>query len=606
MAVEPGAQAEVQLEPRGVEVKATPTPQMGGAPAADLHSAFTRNLTIVSGGEVEAADGRVIQTDGVLGDEKNRIDGRLAEISAAGLSLAERKAEFGRGLRGARAVRQLEGEKRKIDAVGSRRVGDADRSIRDQKRKIDQLLKDHRVTDNTRAIWDNVIAVDQFLDGNPDTTDLSPIQINLGLLGWTRPGLTRERIEDRTDTVRAVAQGFVDYRILRLGKGRGDERVKGLVNYEVERDQARAQHQQEVEEAEGKLVAARGEAERWAQENAAFKDQDTPEQRRIKESRREITGVEDYLRTNYVPDIDQLGQVRGELESVSARLERAIQLREEAAEIFGEGGIRGKGRDIGLSTQPLEKRRQELIAQLDMLEDPVKRLTQQVAPAELRNMVARVNTQDFDINSVSQAERPLASAVMVLLGKGAVRVGEIGAEEEPGAEEVPQGGAGVAAGPTNDEIDPATASLEELTPLARNLTAEQLALIPAANLARLAIEGRLTLYQLADSWQDNAATPLNNQLINEFYSTMQAVLENSVKEGGLNPDTAIPVLILDAMQRAAAWSSLSINVYTPLSLDRFRSELDDVLRNQAEKDPMLEDAKRLLEVASEASKLLRS
>lgn len=586
---------------RGIEVTPRSIPVFDGTNVPDIQDAFVGNLNLVSGGEVTSVNGEVIQTDGILGSAKIRIDTRLEQITLAGEALAADKEQFGKGrLRGPRAVRELEQENRRTSQADNRVLSESRKRIREQQERIKKLCKERHITGDLQTTYDSMLVVEEYLANN-NSADLQPVRQNLDALKWTRRTPTRERIEDLLDGARTAAQGYDEYKSLRIGQGEGDSRIKGLRDFEAEVQAVAERRNTNAADIKSRLEAAKAKAQDWEKKNAEFRNQDTPEQRRLKTSHALITRVEEYLDSHYVPDADRLTQVGTGL--AQAR-ENLAESKASLAKIAGIVGRRAAKLVLGIASRQalgdLEEKVADLESEQHRLVDPTSRLTQEAAPRELKDMVKKVQAPGFDVARIAPRERILAGAVTALLGRGIVTVDKQATEEETPLQE---GGVPEVAGPAEGDLDTGSESLREQ----RSINPEAIQPgQPARVVALYGMTGLLRGEELQKRPINVEAQRINDDLVDHF-DTMEADLKNSLEasERG-NPGISrndLAELTVDALKRVATYlmydptESVNVDIFA-MSLDRLSNE------NQApEEKAKLERAKRLLAVAETAYRL---
>lgn len=562
---------------RGVEVAPTPIPSFNGENTSEIHDAFVSNLNLVSGGEVTSVNGELIQTDGILGSAKIKIDTRLEQIALTGEALAAEKEQFGKGrLRGPRAVRQLEQASRRVSQADNRLISENRKRVREQEDRIKKLCKEKHITADLKDTYNNMIAVEEYL-ANANTADLQPIWLRLEALKWIGRTPTRERIEDLLNGARTAAQGYDEYKALRVGQGEDENKVKGLRDFSEELYVAEDRRNENAADIKSRLEAARAKAQDWEKRNAEFKDQDTPEQRKLKTSHALIKKIEDYLGPNYIPDSDKLAQVGVGL--VQAR-ENLAESRASLAKIAGIVGRRTAKAALGIASRQalgdLEKKVADLEKEQHRLVDPVKRLTQEGAPKELKSMVKKVQAKGFDMAKIAPRERILAETVSALLGKGVVAVEKQSTEEEtPLIEgEIPE-----VVGPSEDEMP------------------------EVARLADLGMSGSLTVAQLQNFPVNPEAQGINDDNVDpRYFGTLETDLKTALEAAergkpGISQDD-LSELIVDALRRTAlhlkSFPSDQLVSFTDIK-SSIITQLHQI-QNPAEKDS-LDKAMRLLKVA---------
>src|SRR3989344_4704935 len=307
---QPALTAEQARTPNSVEVKPTPIPKFDGQNASGVQDAFTANLNLVSGGNVTTADGQTIQTPGILGSAQDKIAARLEEINAAGQALAGEREQFEGGrLRGPRAVRKAEQEKRQISRADNQASAAARNQVRTQEGKISGLCAREHISKDSQAKYDHMIAVEEYLNANLDATDLQPIQESLNALKWT--AFTRKEIGYVLAGATTTAQGYDEYKTLKIGQ-------KSLqANLQKAEEQSRVN----ADALNAKLQETRAKAKEWEDRNAKFRREDTPEQRRLKKDHALGQAVSEFLNSSYVPDAARLTQVGEDLLKATGELE---------------------------------------------------------------------------------------------------------------------------------------------------------------------------------------------------------------------------------------------------------------------------------------------
>lgn len=604
MAIAPeivGRSIEQAVVSKGVEVAPRSIPVFDGANVVEVQDAFTGNLNLVSGGAVAAVDGEVIQTDGILGSAKIKIDTKLEQIAFTGEALAQDRGQFGKGrFRGPRAVRELEQENRRTSQADNKVLSENRKRVKEQQDEIKKLCKEKHITPDLQTTYDSMIGVEEHLANN-GSADLESIRQNLEALKWTRRTPTRERVEDLLDGARTLAPGYEEYKALKIGRGEGDSRIEGLRDFEAAAQTAEQRRNANAADVRSRLEVAKAKAKDWERKNAEFREQDTPEQRRLKTSHALITRVEEYLGPHYVPDADRLTQVGADLIQARGHLADAKDYLTRIAGIVSTRAakfISGKASQEVLGD--LEKKIAHLEDERQQLTDPAKRLTQEGAPRELKAMVKKVQAEGFDMAKIPERERILAEAVTALLGKGIVRAEKQSVEEEtPLAEgEVPE-----VAGPDEGDLDTGSESLREQ----RSINPEAIQLgQPARVVALYGLTGLLRGEELQKRPINVEAQRINDDLVDHF-DTMETDLKNSLEasERG-NPGISrndLAELTVDALKRVATYlkhdptESVNVDIFA-MSLDRLSNE------NQApEEKAELERAKRLLAVAETAYRL---
>lgn len=604
---------------RGVEV--TPVlPTFDGANVIEVQDAFIGNLNLVSGGVATAVDGRAIQTDGILGSAKIKIGSRLEEITQTGEALAQDRGEFSRGrFRGPRAVREIEQEQRRTSQADNRVLTESRKQVKAQQERIRKHCKEHHITGDLLTTYDNMIAVEEYLTNN-GSSDLEPIRSTLEALKWTRRAPTRERIEDLLDGARTLAQGYEGYKALKIGRGENESRVKGLRDFEADFQQANNQRTAHNADVGGRLEAARAKAKDWESRYAQLRTQDTPDQRRLKNSYDLISRTESFLGAHYTPDVDKLTQVgadlteaRGNLASVKDHLANIARIVGSKAAKFVSGeAYRKTGGELEKKIADLEKEQQELV-------DPSKRLTQDGAPKELKAMVRKVQTKGFDLNRIPSKERVLAEAAIALLGKVVVKV-EPQAAEEPvvAAGDVPE-----VSGPAEEEWSLGVEDGDDAAYagfiVGAGVTESDVAAINEAfntgdanKLADLAMRGVLTASQLFALPTNPDAAQINETLISpEYFDTLEADLRTSLKasesgRSGISKDD-LSNLIVDALRRVAPYLVvLSKGPEELVNVDDLRAAIDQSLNDDRILPETVENMKRLLTVVETAYRVRNS
>lgn len=538
--------SEQTVVSKGVEVAPRSIPVFDGANVVEIQDAFTGNLNLVSGGTVAAVDGEVIQTDGILGSAKIKIDTKLEQIAFTGEALAQDRGQFGKGrFRGPRAVRELEQENRRTSQADNKVLSENRKRVKEQQDRIKKICKEKHITLDLQTTYDSMIGVEEHLANN-GSADLEPIRQNLEALKWTRRAPTRERVEDLLDGARTLAPGYEEYKALKIGQGEGESRVKGLRDFEAAAQTVEQRRNANAADVRSRLEAANAKAKDWERKNAEFREQDTPEQRRLKTSHALITRVEEYLGSHYVPDVDRLTQVGADLIQTRGHLADAKDYLTRIAGIVSTRAakfISGKASQEVLGD--LEKKIADLEDEQNKLVDPVKRLTQDGAPRELKAMVKKVQARGFDVAKIAPRERVLAEAVTALLGKGIVKVEKQSEEETP----LPGGEIPEVAGPAEDDALVGASEVLESLPLES-----------ANKFADLAMAGSLTVQQILDLPLNPEAEHINNDLADpENFDHLEADLKYSLAaseagRGGISRDD-LSELVVNALQRIAAWSS---------------------------------------------------
>lgn len=587
---------EQTMVSKGVEVAPRSIPVFDGANVVEVQDAFTGNLNLVSGGAVAAADGEVIQTDGILGSAKIKIDTKLEQIAFTGEALAQDRGQFGKGrFRGPRAVRELEQENRRTSQADNKVLSENRKRVKEQQDKIKKICKEKHITPDLQTTYDSMIGVEEHLANN-GSADLEPIRQNLEALKWTRRAPTRERVEDLLDGARTLAPGYEEYKALKIGQGEGESRVKGLRDFEAAAQTVEQRRNANAADVRSRLEAANAKAKDWERKNAEFREQDTPEQRRLKTSHALITRVEEYLGSHYVPDADRLTQVGVDLIQARGHLADAKDSLAKIAGVVSERAARFVSGKVSQEVLgDLEKKIAHLEDERQQLTDPAKRLTQEGAPRELKAMVKKVQAEGFDMAKIPERERILAEAVTALLGKGIITVEKQSVEEEtPLAEgEVPE-----VAGPAEDDALVGASEASGALPLETN------------KLALLAMAGNLTVQQIMDLPLNPEAERINNDLADpENFGHLEADLKYSLAaseagRGGISRDD-LSELVVNALQRIPAWNSGG-DTNQLFNLARFkeflehfstRTDLPEELKNR------IDETGRLLAIAETADRL---
>lgn len=587
---------------RGVEVTPRAIPTFDGANVIEVQDAFIGNLNLVSGGVATAVDGRAIQTDGILGSAKIKIDTKLEQIAFTGEALAQDRGQFGKGrFRGPRAVRELEQENRHTSQADNKVLSENRKRVKEQQDKIKKICKEKHITPDLQTTYDSMIGVEEHLANN-GSADLEPIRQNLEALKWTRRAPTRERVEDLLDGARTLAPGYEEYKALKIGQGEGESRVKGLRDFEAATQTVEQRRNANAADVRSRLEAANAKAKDWERKNAEFREQDTPEQRRLKTSHALITRVEEYLGTHYVPDADRLTQVGADLIQTRGHLADAKDYLTRIAGIVSTWAakfISGKASQEVLGD--LEKKIADLEDEQNKLVDPVKRLTQwDGAPRELKAMVKKVQARGFDMAKIAPRERVLAEAVTALLGKGIVKV-EKQSEEEP----LPGGEIPEVAGPVEEILEDTSEPAQEQRPLVESVFPA----VPEWTANMLATSARSSFLptDTLQKWPLNVeAQRINDDLVNHF-DTMEADLKTSLEvskkgESGISRDD-LAELVVNAIKRVADYLAYkpdqAVNVYD------FNNTLDRLSKESQtpEERAEIEKVKRLLAVAETADRL---
>lgn len=577
--------------PRGVEIRPTPIPKFDGENASWVQDAFAENLNLVSGGTVTTGDGQTIQTPGILGSAQDRIAARLEEINATGQALAGEKEQFGgklKGLRGPRAVREAETEKRRVSSADNSVSADARDRVRRQQGKIRELCERQHIDKDLQVKYNHMIEVEKYLAASPESSDLSSIRAILDALNWTKREPTRARIEDILDGATTAARGYEEYKTLTIGQEEGDKKTKGLRDFEADLKAAEEHRKSNTANLQSSLDAVRAKAQEWEARNARFKREDTPEQRRLKQDHALGQAVAEFLGNSYVPDAERLTQVGKDLSAANDKLNQGQAALTGLANLVGS---RIANWLLNIAAPRILQELNQKVAGLNyeqhLIVDPASRLSQTGAPQALIDMVRKVKAPGFDMAAVPPRERVLAETVTALLGKGVVTVEDSSQEESITVGEAPE-----IAGPEDGGAEP-----------------EQSPPPTADELADLAMEGKLTVDQLLHLPEDPEISGINYTFIDpDNFGTMEADLRASLSgaaegnPGGITP-ADLPLIVIDALRRVAPY----LGGYPPetvVSLNDFRTHLDRLPEpSDPENQTNLAAAKRLLAVAEAANKL---
>lgn len=620
MPIEVPQSIEQSPAPKGVEVKATPIPPFDGNNHNVISDAFSANKFIVSGGDVTTADGTVIQTYGILGSAKIRIDSRLEQIAQTKQELTAEKDQFARRLLiGPRAVREVTIERAQTNSADNNSISVVERVFRGWEKDLEAHCKKNTINEAQRGRYDRLIKVENHLAGD-DADNLQPIQDTLTELGLAVKTPTKEIVEVFLTGAKSTANGYEEYK--RLSESR-DHAKKELERNIETRDR-------NVEALTAKLEEAKARTKDWEERYAKYRTDDTPQQTRLKDSHELIDEVEAYL-NDFVPNGDDIAKASAELTAAKDDLEEsrgayAVMV----SRTKGAGKVRLEAGGASSIIAADEKKVKAAEARLAGLIDPIKRLTGANAPEELRNSVAIVTSSDFDIDKVPANQRVLVEVVMVLLGIGEVKVEEKGTEAEteasPIGEDVPiVEGPEVVVSETAEVVEPglapvepepaqidlATASVDEIKAVASALTAEQIEQIPLVNRALLALDGAFTPAQLRNLSSDTEAAQTNGDFIDKYYDTLERYIESSANihdadsSRGISRIEGMPRLILNALRQVA---SLDYNGQPVLDVERVMSadamrESIGRLTNASIPSPLREGAIRavkLLELADYA------
>lgn len=590
--------------PRGVEVRPTPFFRFTGDNADEIQDAFATNLNLVSGGEVTTIDGQTIHTPGILGSAQDKIAARLEEINATGLALAGEREQFSgklKGLRGPRAVREAEQEKRQQSRADNQDSAKARNQERAQKGRIRGLCAKEHISKESQDKYDRMLAIEEYLTANPDATDLKEIQKHIDELKWTK--FDRKDMELVLAGATTAAQGYEEYKPLEIGRRK----------FEADFKTAEAKRKSNTEAMQVKLEEARKMAKDWEDRNAKFKKEDTPEQRRLKEDHALGEAVSKFLGDSYVPDPARLTQVGEELLKTNAKLEE----KNKAAAVLAEG-VNGKfahwliTKVVPLFTSGLRKTTDALQDEQNQLVNPASRLKQPGAPKALVDMVNKVLAPDFNMAAVPTREKVLAETVTALLGKGTVTVEDSSKEESTITGDVP----GIA-GPEDvvaaEEPEAATAA----PPFRSREVPGEHEQSPAPTpdqLADMAITGQLTLQQIRELPEDPAIADINDTLTDpDHFAAMEANLQASLQAAidgkpGI-PRNDLPLIVIDALRKVAPYVEGTYDPSREVIVSNFRTTLnttlDRLLANETDptKQDQLNAAKRLLALAETANKL---
>lgn len=460
---------EVEEAPLPLEIKASPL-VYDGEHATELVAAFNSNLALVSGGDVAAPDGTTVHTDGIFGEESERIEATLRAIGKARQTLAEFRGVHdervrvpGLGIiRESKAIREAEVAKRSLVKARDVEVSKAQSQVTRRGKEIDDFCKNEGVKDALRKRFDHIIEIEQFIATNPEVTDLTPIKNHLSPLGL-KDTITITSLNDRLEGFKMASVEYDEYQRLVVGYDQEVEgetqHVKGLRDFEADVEGVRQEYTQREQKAGAVVAKARRKAEQWERVAAKLEERYSPREKALNARLKMLDRIQAFVADNYVPDGETITATTAEIAELDADYSKLYESVGTATELCAKHlGIEPAraANKITIANEALRsiaKKRTDLSHEQNSLVNPERRLTQKGTPGELTAAVQMVTAEGFRLEDVPRDQRVLAETALVLLGKGRVTIGEKKPAELP-AEEVVEEEVVEGEGPPKKEVVP--------------------------------------------------------------------------------------------------------------------------------------------------------